>query len=177
MLQALAMDTIGGLPAHVLIIHFVVVAVPLAALLTVLSAVWPAARRKLGIVTPIVALAALVSVPVATHAGEWLEVRVFSSDLVRRHTGLGDELLPWVIGLAVVAILAWLLPFLVGRGRTQLDALWIRLVVGVLAISLAGVSVLQVYRIGDSGARAAWTGAVCAVPYENGQCPGNNFLK
>ena len=171
------MDTIGGLPAHVLIIHFVVVAVPLAALLTVLSAVWPAARRKLGIITPIVALAALGSVPVATHAGEWLEVRVYSSDLVRRHTSLGDELLPWVIGLAAVAILAWLLPFLVGRGRTQLDALWIRLVVGVLAIGLAGVSVLQVYRIGDSGARAAWTGAVCTVPYENGQCPGNDFLK
>ena len=50
----------NGLPLHILIVHAVVVGIPLAALLTVLSAVWPAARRRLGIVTPIVALFALV---------------------------------------------------------------------------------------------------------------------
>ena len=47
---------VNGLPLHVLLVHFIVVGVPLAALLTVLSALWPAARRRLGIITPLVAL-------------------------------------------------------------------------------------------------------------------------
>lgn len=172
------MHVINGLPAHILIIHFVVVGVPLAALLTVLSAVWPAARRRLGIITPIVALLALVSVPVATNAGEWLEQRVFDTDLIRAHTELGDELLPWVIGLFVIAAAAWGLPFLAARpaAPAAVDAGWVRVVVGVLAVGLAAVSVVQVVRIGDSGAKAAWSGSVCADPYVNGSCPNNNFL-
>ena len=80
--------------------------------------------------------------------------------------------------VVILGVLAWLLPYLVGRGRGQgrLDAIWVRLVVAVLAVGLAGVSSLQVYRIGDSGARAAWSGNVCSVPYENCTCPNNQFL-
>ena len=70
------MGEINGLPAHVLLIHFVVIVVPLAALCALLAVAWPAARRRLGIVTPLIALAALVSVPLTTEAGEWLEERV-----------------------------------------------------------------------------------------------------
>ncbi|WP_192029140.1 hypothetical protein [Candidatus Frankia nodulisporulans] len=114
---------VSGLPAHVLLVHVVVILVPLAALLVVLAAVWPAARRRLGLVTPLVALVALVSVPLTTHAGEWLEARVSSDELVRRHTELGDELLPWVIGLFVLALVGWLWAAYSGgtwplRGRT-----------------------------------------------------------
>jgi hypothetical protein len=39
--------TIGGLPAHILLVHAVVVLVPLAALLVVLVTAWPAARARL----------------------------------------------------------------------------------------------------------------------------------
>ncbi len=60
----------NGLPVHILLIHLVVAGIPLAALLTVLSAVWPAARRRLGVITPIVALLALISIPITTAAGE-----------------------------------------------------------------------------------------------------------
>ena len=38
---------ISGLPLHVLVVHGTVVIVPLAAVCTVLSIVWPAARRRL----------------------------------------------------------------------------------------------------------------------------------
>jgi hypothetical protein len=41
------MTTIGGLPAHILLVHAVVGLVPVTALLVVLVAVWPAARRLL----------------------------------------------------------------------------------------------------------------------------------
>src|SRR6185369_3138634 len=73
--------TTSGLPAHALLVHVVVVLVPVAAAMVVCSAVWPAARRRLGVATPVVAFVALVSVPLATHAGEWLEARVPSTPL------------------------------------------------------------------------------------------------
>ena len=53
-------ETLFGLPAHPLIVHATVVLVPLGALLVLLHAVWPAARRRLGVVTPLVALVGLV---------------------------------------------------------------------------------------------------------------------
>ena len=40
------MSTIAGLPAHILLLHFVVVLVPLTAILLIVCALWPAARRR-----------------------------------------------------------------------------------------------------------------------------------
>jgi len=64
--------TIGGLPAHILLVHAVV---PLAGLLVVLVTTWPAARARLTLPTAVVAVGSLVAVPLATSAGEWLEHR------------------------------------------------------------------------------------------------------
>lgn len=91
-------STINGLPAHVLLVHVVVVLVPLAALTLIASATWPAARRRLGIGIPIGAFAALVAVPITTSAGKWLRDRVPNTALVRRHAGLGGQLLPFAFG-------------------------------------------------------------------------------
>ena len=41
------MTTINGIPAHALLIHAIVVLAPLVALLEILCAFWPAARRRL----------------------------------------------------------------------------------------------------------------------------------
>ena len=64
------MATVAGLPAHILLVHAVVVLVPLSALLIVLVTVWPAARAWLTPATAVVAIATVVSVPLATDAGE-----------------------------------------------------------------------------------------------------------
>ena len=77
-----------GLPLHPLIVHFVVVAFPGAAVLLLLSAFWPAARRRLGIITPLLALASLIAVPLATSSGESLEERVDGSALLETHIAL-----------------------------------------------------------------------------------------
>ena len=182
----MGLTIVNGLPAHVLLVHLVVVLVPVAAVMVVLSAAWPAARRRLGIATPLVALASTVVVPVTTDAGEWLERRVPDDPLVAAHAELGDELLPWTIGLLVIAVVVWALHRFgpVGAvkstvdepaGRTEqaassetatatetatraragwVTAVTVALLVGGLAA--AGGSVYQVYRIGDSGAKAAW---------------------
>lgn len=39
------MTVFSGLPAHVLLVHFLVVLVPLTAVLEILCALWPAVRR------------------------------------------------------------------------------------------------------------------------------------
>jgi len=150
---------INNLPAHVLLVHAVVVLIPLAALMTVLSAVWPTVGRRLGVLTPIVAFVGLVFVPLTTEAGEWLEAHLPASDLIERHTAFGDGVLPWAAGLTVLAVVGWLQrsPWAVGRpGAAVLAATWARIVVPVLAVVVATGSVVLVVQAGDSGAKAAW---------------------
>ncbi|WP_433502372.1 hypothetical protein ACQP04_21600 [Pseudonocardia halophobica] len=90
------MTTVAGLPAHILLVHAVVVLVPLTALLLVVESLWPAARRRLA---------------------------------------------------------------------------WPAAALALVAVVVAAGSVVTVYRIGDSGARAAWTGQFSATPLPRGGAP------
>jgi hypothetical protein len=160
---------VNGLPAHVLVVHAVVVLVPLAALMAVLGAVWPAARRRLGVLTPLVALVALVCVPRPTQAGEWPHEHVPESPLVEQHAGYGDAVLGWSVGLFAVTCVLWFVgvradrhrvPEGPGRSADPVTAWatrpWARALVAVVTVVVAAGSTLAVYRAGDSGARAAW---------------------
>ena len=156
----------NGLPLHVLIVHAVVIVVPLAALCALLTAFWPAARRRLGIVTPLVALAALVLVPLAVQAGEWLQSRLVNvTPLLGAHTSLGKTLLPWVIGLFLVAVLQWVwYRYIAAEGARFSSAvpsrsarLAVRIVLNVIAVVSAIGAVVTVALIGESGSRAVWT--------------------
>lgn len=162
--------TVNGLPAHVLLVHIVVVFVPLTALALVACAAWPRLCRRLGILLPVLGLLTLASVPLTTHAGEWLEAHVESDRLVREHAELGDGLLPWVIGLFVLSAVVWWTARRsaeptseptseTASGRSGTD--WaasapVRVAALVLCCAVAVGSVVDVYRIGDSGATAAW---------------------
>ncbi|WP_405653986.1 DUF2231 domain-containing protein [Streptomyces sp. NBC_00019] len=156
------MGLINGLPAHVLLVHFVVVLVPLTALALAVCAIWPSAAQRMGIVLPLLALVTLVSVPLATEAGEWLEEHVGSDALVRRHAALGDGLLPWVGGLFVLAVFVWWAARRTAASRsgtsrgTRRSAAPVRVAVAVLSLVVAVGAAVDVYRIGDSGAKAAW---------------------
>ncbi|WP_129305338.1 DUF2231 domain-containing protein [Streptomyces sp. L2] len=167
----MSLTVVGGLPAHVLFVHFVVVLVPLTALALVAGAIWPGAARRMGIVLPLLALVTLASVPLATHAGEWLEAHVGSDALVRRHAELGDGLLPWAGGLFVLAAVLWWTTRraangagttgagTAGAGTASVPARYslpLRVVTAVLCVGVAAGAVVDVYRIGDSGAKAAW---------------------
>ena len=134
----------------------------------VLHAVWPAARRRLGIVTPLLALVGLVFVPITTHAGEWLENKGVDggrqNPLIRHHAQLGHQLLPFAAVLFLVAIGVWLLGrFLDGAsvpllapatGAPRTAASWLVPVAGVVSVVVGLVTVVWLYRIGDSGAKA-----------------------
>lgn len=154
---------IAGLPAHPLLVHAVVVLIPLAALMVVVGSVWPAARRRLGILTPLVALVALVFVPLAKEAGEALERQVPASAVLERHTELGDQLLPWAIGLFVVAVGQWLWFRLRARRADEPTrsarpgARVATIAIAVVAVVVAGATTYSVVQVGDSGARAVWS--------------------
>lgn len=164
---------IDGLPAHVLLVHALVVAVPLTSLLVVLHAAWPAAGRRLGLVTPLAGLATLILVPITTNAGEWLYRQLPAGNPdIEKHVMLGDGLLPWVIGLFVVSVAVWWFarstrtaPPVFGEGRSDgVHGRAMTAAVTVVAIAVAGAATFQLYRVGESGSRAVWRYVVEQAP-------------
>ncbi len=151
-------ETVFGLPTHAILVHATVVLLPLAALVVLLHAFWPEARRRLGIVTPLLAGVALVLVPLSTQSGEGLQEAVGESALVERHAELADGMLPWAIALFVVAVALWLL----GRRREGAPAddvsraRWVPIVAGVLAVVAVAGTTQQIIRVGHAGAEATW---------------------
>lgn len=162
------MSLVNGLPAHILLVHFVIVLVPLTALALVVGAVRPTVARRMGIALPLLALVTLLSVPLATEAGEWLERHVDSDALVRRHAQLGDGLLPWAAGLFALAVVVWWTarrsaasaspsaPVSRASSGARWSAAPVRIAAVVLSLVVAVGAAVDVYRIGDSGAKAAW---------------------
>ncbi len=163
MLSSTAIGEVRGLPAHVLLVHGVVVLVPLAAGLLVLAAWWPAARVRLGPLLPMLAAGCLVLVPITMSAGRWLKSRVGNTALIRQHTQLGVTLLPWTVGLFVLALAVWLLGRQHDNKATEPAARRPPLVtigVAVLATLVAAGAIVQTVRIGESGSKAVWSSVV-----------------
>ncbi|MEB3370109.1 DUF2231 domain-containing protein [Saccharopolyspora mangrovi] len=152
---------IDGLPLHPLVVHLVVVLVPVAAFTVLVSAIWPAARERLGRITPALALSAVISVPIAESSGESLMEEAQVSAQTATHAELAEWLLPWVAGLAVCSVAVHMLG-LRARGGNGIAGLPRRLVSAALIVGAVVFSVgstVQVVRIGDSGARSVWTDA------------------
>lgn len=156
------MSTIQGLPVHVLLVHFVVVLVPLTAALAILSALWPAARRRLIWLIVILATAIVIITPLTTEAGEWLEHRIHQTDVLREHTTLGDTMLYFALSLFLGTMF---LAFAHRREQRQ-RPLPTRITAAIAAIVVvsSGAATIQVYRIGESGARSAWSDEGAAPP-------------
>lgn len=150
-----------GLPLHPLVVHAVVVLTPLTALALVLGSLWPAARRRLGIVTPLAALLLTVLVPITVAAGDALAAVVGAQPAVVAHGDYGRMLLPWVLGMLAVATVQWAW-FRWGEPRVASSragrARLVSIALAALAVVVAIGSTTMVVLIGDSGARAVWGG-------------------
>ncbi len=150
-------DLINGLPLHPLVVHGVVVLLPLAVLGTILIAVRPSWRRTYGPLVVAAAAAATALIPVATSSGESLEKRIGDPG---QHAALGEELIWFAVPLLVLSLALVLIEHLTARGR-RFPA-WLGVTVAGLSIVAALACAVQVYRVGDSGARAAWGDQVSA---------------
>ncbi len=144
---------VNGLPAHPLLVHAVVVLLPLAALLTILHALWPAARARLGIMPTVLSAFATVLVPVTTAAGKALATQrgLAALPAVRHHEELADQILPWAIALTVVALGNWW-----WRRRSSLTPRWLSIAVPVVTVLVSAGVVAVLVRAADAGARATW---------------------
>ncbi|MFE6858509.1 DUF2231 domain-containing protein [Nocardia sp. NPDC057668] len=153
------MSTFRGLPAHVLLVHGLVVLVPLTAALLVLCALWPAARRRFVWLTAVLAVAVVVLTPLTTTAGEWLRERLGGgSPAIEEHANLGDDTLFYIVPLVVAAALVALVHVRAGRNRPVGRAALA--LVAIVAIAAGTAATVHTYRVGDSGSRAVWTGVV-----------------
>jgi hypothetical protein len=152
---------IGGLPAHILLVHAVVVLAPIAGLAAIIYAVaprwwsylaWPLGVLSLGLV-PLSLLTA--------QAGEQLEKAVPASALVHEHALQGDVLkVASVIFFVLVAAMLAVTyePFtrrlsILGGLRRN------RIVRGILLICAAAAGAYFIYQsilTGHSGAASVW---------------------
>lgn len=158
------MVEVGGLPAHILLIHGVVVLAPLAGVLAILFALVPRFRRNLA--WPLGALA-LVLVPLSlltADAGEQLEHSMPESAAIAEHAEQGDVFK----GLAVVffVIVAVQLaaefpgplirPRILKGLRRLLTARWVRILAVVLGVVGGVLIVYQSIVTGHSGSASVW---------------------
>ncbi|MEU7841352.1 DUF2231 domain-containing protein [Micromonospora sp. NPDC049114] len=147
-------DTVNGLPLHPLVVHAVVVLLPLAALGVVALAVRPSWRGRYGGLVVLITALATAAIPLATSSGESLEHRVGDPG---EHAELGDTLLWFAIPLLVAAVaLFWLHRRDTRPGDSRRTPRALAVVVAVLAVVVAVANLVQVYRVGDSGAKAVW---------------------
>lgn len=154
------MSTFLGLPTHILLVHFIVVLAPLTAVLAIVCALWPAARHRLTWLVVVLATATVVLTPLTTDAGEWLQQRTEGSPLLEEHTELGDTMLYFSLSLLVAAVLLAFVHLRESRQRPLGSTItW---VVAAVVILASAATTVQVYRIGDSGARSAWGDKVAA---------------
>lgn len=167
-----------GLPLHVLLVHAVIVLTPLVGVALVVIAAWPGARRVLWV--PVL-FAAAVLLPlglITIEAGKWLEVRVPPAPLIQQHTAKGEDIIPWLIALLVVAVLvsAWAVIELGARRRAAPDteprrpARGLRIAVGIVltvaALAVTAGATWTIVQIGESGSRAVWEGSFSDEPLE-----------
>ncbi|MFY2789208.1 DUF2231 domain-containing protein [Rhodococcus sp. KRD162] len=158
------MSTINGLPAHILLVHFIVVLAPLTAILAIAASIWSGVRTRLVWLIAALALITVVLTPLTTDAGEWLEKRVPKTEAVEQHTEIGDSMVYFSIGLVVVAALLVFVHLRERRGNPPVR--WQSIGVVVLAVLIGAATIIQVYRIGESGARAAWDDVSATAHHE-----------
>ena len=154
-------DLINGLPVHPLVVHAVVVLLPIATLGVIAIAVRPAWRRPYGLLVVACTALATVMIPIATSSGEALEERVGDPG---EHAELGDQLSWFAVPMLVLAVALWWLDrrsaatgsAIEAAGTARTTSAGMMRAVAALAVVAALATSVQVYRVGDSGARSAW---------------------
>lgn len=158
-------DEFLGLPAHPLLVHAVVVFVPLLVIVGLVYAFVPRLRGRIGWAALLLAVAAPVTAFVARLSGEALQKVLVAKNYppqilgqVAEHQGYGNRTLWFTLGLAVSTALL----VVVTSGHRRVAGLppWARLACTAGVVVFGVLSAVYVYRTGESGAHAVWTGVL-----------------
>lgn len=168
-------EFVGGLPVHPLLVHFTVVLIVLAVIGAVLTAVWPAVRRRFGWLAFAAAAVGALLVPFTTTSGENLADRLPPSAQINEHERLADLMIWWAVGLAVAVGLLMVVHTMAAR-RTEVKVAvgaagaeqeeprqeaakapaLVMIVLGLVTVGVAVGAGIHVYRVGDAGSRAVY---------------------
>src|SRR5258705_9828585 len=151
------MTTITGIPAHALLVHAIVVLAPLVALLEILCALWPAARRRLVWLVLLLATVNLALTPLTTEAGAWLyDQQSQPSPILQTHAERGGWMIYFSAGLLVVALALVVVHWLTSRSDKPRIAATV--FVAVLALAGGGSFCFSNLWGGGSPGHALWGG-------------------
>ena len=146
------MERLFGLPAHPLIVHFPVVAIPAFAIAAFLWVVrpWDSKNASLGLAA--FGFVTAISTILAASSGEALSDLLQSGDTIDRHRELGETLRLIVIVQAVAVSSAVVIARNESFGAKHPIALIIRL----FAVIASVLAVIWVVRVGHEGASQSW---------------------
>ncbi len=146
------MDTIFGLPTHILVIHLPVVGVPLLALLSIASSLKPSWSIRFGRHLVALSLAVLAVTWLALETGEAFNELLDGAAPTKKHQQLAESSMLFVLGLtgAVVGMV-----FARTKNRRRPAAL-----LSVAVVALAALSTTWIVRTGHEGARITWSGVL-----------------
>ena len=160
-------DKVGGIPAHPLLVHAAVVLIPLLIIGAILHAVWPRMRGRLGWLVALLAVAAPLAAFVAKLSGQELRddliAKGYSPEIlamVDEHYGYGDLTLWYTLALGAVTLVHL---YLAGQFAPALRApetlpAAVRWVLVAAIVVLGVIASYYVFKTGDTGAKAVWTG-------------------
>jgi len=148
------LDTVFGLPTHVLVVHAAVVLLPLGVLGGVVIVVARRTINRLGLISVIVTGVGTAAAFVSKGSGEELASRVGSP---QPHVEYG-EVLPFYAVAFFLALLAyWLFARGVPGNRTRP---WWVIALGGLVVVLGALLVWFTILTGHSGAAATWEAVI-----------------
>jgi hypothetical protein len=161
----LVFGQILGIPAHALLVHAAVVFIPLLVLIAITYAVLPRLRARVGWAAAVLAVVAPVAAFFAKESGDQLEAALIAKkyppeilNQVAVHSGYGDVLLSYTLGLGVATVLL----LFVTSGHRLVRGLpsWVGLVLGGIVVVLGVITAGYAYLTGDTGAHAVWQGVL-----------------
>lgn len=162
------MNSISGLPAHPLLVHLPVVAIPLAAVGVVLMVIRTSWWERYRWVTLALALLGAVGAILAAGSGEDLEEAVeatASRSLISEHAEAGEAArLAAVVFFLIVLAAVVVVPRVLRRYRTAAAGStttpagprWVRVVTVVALLVGAAVANWTIIDAGHSGATSVW---------------------
>ena len=158
------MFEIAGLPAHILLIHGVVILAPAAGILAILFAVAPRLRRFLAWPLGVLAVILVPLSLLTAEAGEQLQHSRPATAAIAEHAEQGDlfKIAAIIFFVIVAAQLATAFPRSLTRFRLLqglrglLTARWVQAVAIGLGITGGAFMVYQSIITGHSGAASVW---------------------
>jgi uncharacterized membrane protein len=167
-------NTILGIPAHPLLIHFAVVFIPLLAAGSIVYAAWPPFRSRITWAVLLLAVIAPLSALFAKLSGQNFKTRLIADKVVSpqilakivQHNSYGNKTFWWTVALGVLTLVFLAYTWQASRAPTgaaaggSTDGSWTAMRIGstVVMLVVGGIVGFYVFKTGDSGAHIVWGG-------------------